>query len=70
LSFHRDNLAIVALNWQSQEREACELKVFVQAIDSSGQLIAQDDRIPHNGLSPTTTWQANQPIREGYALPA
>jgi hypothetical protein len=75
---YRDNLAIVALNWQSEandtrtekERQACELKVFVQAIDSSGQLIAQHDRIPHNGLSPTTSWQANQPIREGYALPA
>lgn len=50
----------VTLHWQSTDRTDQELIVFVHLLDSDGNLIAQHDSIPNNGLSPTWQWLADQ----------
>ena len=42
--------------------------VFTQLFDPSGNLVAQQDNLPVNGLAPTDHWQANVQIRDPYTL--
>lgn len=65
----RGDLLIAGLTWQPTAPIKEDLVVFVQFIASDGTLIAQHDRRPHNGLSPTTEWQPGTTISEAYALP-
>lgn len=67
---YRHQFALVTLKWQTKQELSEEWKVFVQVLDTNGQLVAQHDQLPHNGLTPTTTWIPNQPIQMAYALPA
>lgn len=69
LDYHNE-FAIITLSWQTEEKLAEEWKVFVQVLDANGQLVAQHDQLPHNGLTPTTTWAPSQAIQTAYALPA
>lgn len=42
--------------------------VFVQVLDSGGQLVDQDDGFPSNGKRPTSGWVANEFIEDGHVL--
>lgn len=69
LDYHNE-FAIATLRWQIEENLNEEWKVFVQVLDANGQLVAQHDQLPHNGLSSTTTWAPGQATQTAYALPA
>ena len=62
----------LTLYWESLTAVSDSYKVFVHVLDGSGAIVAQIDRLPVNGLAPTTRWQAGDLIRDRYelALPA
>jgi hypothetical protein len=43
-------------------------KVFVHVLDQSGKIVAQTDREPDNGQSPTTNWASNEGIVDRYGV--
>lgn len=45
------------------------LTVFIHLLDASGQVAAQRDTQPVNGLRPTTTWQPGEPITDRLGVP-
>jgi len=62
----------VTLFWEAQAPVAERYKVTVQLLDGAGQLIAQVDTEPGDGLTPTTTWDPGQVLagRYGVLLPS
>ncbi|HEX7587840.1 MAG TPA: hypothetical protein VF478_05950, partial [Anaerolineae bacterium] len=62
------NVLNLTLYWQSLAPMDRDYKVFVHALDASGQLIAQVDQEPQQGNYPTSLWDAGEQIRDDYAL--
>jgi len=62
----------VTLFWEAQAPITERYKVTVQLLDGTGQLVAQVDTEPGDGLAPTTTWKPGQPLADlyGVSLPA
>lgn len=58
----------VQFTWEAATSPDTRYKVFVQLLDSSGQLVAQRDSEPGGGLALTTTWTAGQPVTDRHAL--
>jgi hypothetical protein len=48
--------------WQATEIVHTDYTVFLQALDESGQLVAQIDQRPQGGQFPTLTWRAGDRI--------
>jgi hypothetical protein len=42
--------------------------VFVHVLDREGQLVAQQDRQPKEGLAPTSIWQEGVVVEDEYQL--
>jgi hypothetical protein len=59
----------LVLYWQSLAPLEQDYDVFVHLIDESGNLAAQVDRQPLNGLTPTSSWQTGDLIRDPIELP-
>ncbi len=61
----------VTLFWRAESPIAERYKATVQLLDGGGQLVAQQDTEPRDGLLPTDTWSAGQAVtdRYGVALP-
>jgi hypothetical protein len=49
---------VLRLYWQILERPTTDLVAFVHLVDERGQLVAQYDAPPLEGLSPTSQWPA------------
>lgn len=64
----RNDIVVVDLEWHPTQPIDVPLKVFVQLVGPNG-VAAQHDRVPHNGLLPTTEWEPGTTLRDGYALP-
>ena len=58
----------VQFTWEAAAPLDARYKVFVQLLDSSGQLVAQRDSEPGGGLALTTTWTPGQPVTDRHAL--
>ncbi len=58
----------VVLYWQSAAPVTASYTVFTQVVDAAGNIIAQQDNLPVEGLAPTTTWQPGAVIRDPYRL--
>lgn len=58
----------MALTWRAVSVPAASYKVFVHVFDSQGQLAAQHDGVPQNGLAPTHVWQTGQTIVDRFAI--
>ena len=58
----------IYLYWQSQGNISASYKVSVQVLNSAGQLVAQDDSIPAQWTSPTTTWQPEETLVDLHAI--
>ena len=56
------------LDWRTDAPLAKRYKVFVQLLDSEGQLVAQRDSEPGGGLALTTTWPVDGAITDNHAL--
>jgi mannosyltransferase len=59
----------VTLFWEATASIPDRYKVTVQLLDGAGQLAAQHDTEPGDGLLPTTTWKPGQVSRDRYGLP-
>jgi mannosyltransferase len=61
----------VTLFWEAQAPIAERYKITVQLLDGAGQLVAQHDTEPGDGLRPTTTWEPGQGLADrcGVFLP-
>jgi uncharacterized membrane protein len=58
---------LVELTWQTAEPQG-RYKVFVQLLNSAGQLAAQRDSEPANGTAPTDQWQPDERVTDRHAL--
>ncbi len=54
----------VFLRWRVDRPVASSYKVFVHAVDDSGQMIAQDDSIPAVWTYPTNVWPAGESVTD------
>jgi hypothetical protein len=57
------------LYWQAGAPVSASYTVFTQLFDPAGDMAAQQDNLPVQGLAPTDTWQPGQIIRDAYVLP-
>jgi hypothetical protein len=58
----------LTLSWSSVVTVNRPYKVFIQLMDSSGNLRQQIDREPVNAFRPTNHWAAGEEIQDRYAL--
>ncbi len=58
----------ITLTWATAQPLNTRYKVFVQLLDQSGRLVAQQDGEPGNNLAITTTWEPNQPVDDAHGL--
>jgi len=58
----------LVLYWQAAAPVTESYTVFTQLLDPGGQLVAQQDNLPVEGLAPTNTWQPGALIRDPYRL--
>jgi len=58
----------LTLFWETQATIAERHKVTVQLLDDTGQLVAQHDTEPGDGLNPTTTWDPGQVLVDRYGI--
>ncbi|MBX3012463.1 MAG: hypothetical protein KF832_13190 [Caldilineaceae bacterium] len=56
----------VVLYWESASPVAESYTVFTHLLNADGQLVAQKDNLPVEGLAPTNTWTAGTLIRDPY----
>jgi 4-amino-4-deoxy-L-arabinose transferase-like glycosyltransferase len=59
----------VTLHWQASQIIHQDYTVFVQVLDRTNQVIAQVDRSPQQGQSPTSTWRKGDGIEDVINLP-
>jgi hypothetical protein len=59
----------LGLHWRAEAKPAANYTVFVQLLNSAGQVAAQRDRWPGDGLYPTAALSAGQTITDNLALP-
>jgi hypothetical protein len=59
----------LGLQWRAGQPPQGNYSVFVQLLDANGQVAAQRDRWPGDGLFPTGALQAGQVITDNLALP-
>ncbi len=64
----RDNTLPITLYWQAQTEMSANYTVFVQLLNSAGQVVAQVDRQPQEGAAPTTTWLLGEFLTDSYSL--
>jgi hypothetical protein len=68
-TLHRDAPLEVTLVWQAGETTpTTSYTVFVQLLDATGRVIAQSDRVPAEGMRPTTGWRAGEYIVDRHTL--
>jgi hypothetical protein len=60
-------LALV-LHWRSLMEMDHSYTVFVQVVDSNGNMLAQTDHTPVNGSYPTTLWTEGEVVADAYRL--
>ena len=58
----------LSLYWQALAQPDRNYKVFVQLLNSEGQLVAQRDSQPLDGFRPTSIWRPGQEITDRYGL--
>jgi hypothetical protein len=62
----------VTIYWQATGQTQNDYTVFVQVLDPSGKLVAQNDSQPLSGAEPTSVWDSGEIIADTHtlALPA
>jgi hypothetical protein len=59
----------LSLHWLAEQTPQGNYTVFVQLLDAAGQVVAQKDRWPGDGLFPTAAMQPGQVIVDNLAIP-
>jgi 4-amino-4-deoxy-L-arabinose transferase-like glycosyltransferase len=60
--------AEIQLVWKATGEASADYTVFVQLLDTEGELIAQSDSVPVEGQRPTTGWRADEYIIDTHQL--
>jgi len=58
----------VILRWQTTQSVEDSFVVFAHMVDADGQLVAQHDGVPGNGLLPLTDWNPGDTIDDRFAI--
>ncbi|MGD2049703.1 MAG: glycosyltransferase family 39 protein [Chloroflexota bacterium] len=58
----------VVLYWQPQEEVSGDYTIFVHLLSNDGELVAQQDNVPLNGIRPTDTWLAGEELEDVYNI--
>jgi hypothetical protein len=56
------------LAWESLQATPNRYTVFVHVVDSSGKLVAQQDREPQSGFAPVNLWTPGMVLKDEYAI--
>lgn len=59
----------VTLTWQAHGATDVPLTVFTQVLNEAGQLVAQHDSPPADGIRPTTDWRPGERIQDQHVIP-
>jgi len=59
----------LTLWWQAMTAPPADYTIFVHLLDADGNLVAQADGVPNDGLSPTTIWQPGDVVRDVHRFP-
>jgi len=59
----------VTLWWRATAAPPADYTIFVHLLDADGNLVAQADGVPNDGLSPTTIWQPGDVVRDVHRFP-
>lgn len=58
----------LTLYWEAANKPTEDYTVFVHLLDADGQLVAQQDNQPQNGMYPTNFWDAGERVQDEYTL--
>lgn len=58
----------LAVQWETDTKVQDAYQVFTHIVDQDGNLLAQFDGVPGNGLFPLTSWQPGETITDRYAI--
>lgn len=58
----------IGLLWEVMAAQDRDLSVFVHVVDSDGNTVAQSDRAPGCGRSPTSTWKPGEIVFDPHAI--
>ncbi len=61
--------ANLKLYWQARDKIDEDYKVFVHLVDATGQVAAQIDQLPGEGMYPTHIWESGEKIIDIHHLP-
>ncbi|MFO7680024.1 MAG: hypothetical protein R6X34_08235 [Chloroflexota bacterium] len=64
-----EDRAELTVYWESITAVPDSYKVFIHIMDENGNIVAQVDRPPVNGLAPTRLWQPGDQVRDMYQIP-
>lgn len=68
-AFTSGSVLPLTLFWETSAAIPERYKVTVQLLDRAGQLVAQHDTEPGDGLMPTTAWEPGQDVADRYGVP-
>jgi hypothetical protein len=60
----------LTLYWQANRRVPSSYKVFVHLVDEAGNIVAQADALPADGLAPTDSWLSGEVVVDKHKLTA
>jgi 4-amino-4-deoxy-L-arabinose transferase-like glycosyltransferase len=58
----------LTLTWRADAAPGQDMTIFVHLLDQDGNLVAQHDGLPREGLMPTLAWQAGDVIDDPHPL--
>ncbi len=60
---------VVTLWWAATAAPPADYTIFVHLLDAAGNLVAQADGVPNDGLSPTRIWRAGDVVVDAHRFP-
>ncbi len=60
---------VVTLWWTATAAPTTDYTIFVHLLDAAGNLLAQADGPPNDGLSPTRVWRPGDVVRDVHRFP-
>jgi len=60
----------LTLWWRATAAPETDYTIFVHLYDAAGNLVAQADGVPNDGLSPTRIWQPGDVVRDVHRFPS
>ena len=58
----------ITLYWESSQKTAADYTIFIHLLNEEGELIAQRDSQPQNGIYPTYLWDEGERVQDKFEL--